>query len=107
MAIPSPRVSQLKALVRFEDPNAQITLLEKVIKRVSKSLETMMKELEDLTYWLLCRGVIELEERRKLIHVGKTSMDRKDNRNSILDNRQTFSRSKWDSLHKESYRKEI
>jgi hypothetical protein len=49
MAIPSPsRVAQLEALVRPEDPNTRITLLEEVIKRISESMEAMKKTNEDI-----------------------------------------------------------
>jgi hypothetical protein len=71
MAIPSPsRVVQQEASVRPEDPNTRITSLEEVIKRVSKSVEAIGKEGEDLTSWLLLRKDIKLEERRKSIHAG-------------------------------------
>jgi hypothetical protein len=65
--------------VRLEDPSTQITLLEEVIHYVSRSIEATMKELEDLTSWLLHREEVELEERRKSIRASKALVDGQDN----------------------------
>jgi hypothetical protein len=46
--ISSSQVTQPEALGRAEDPNSQITLLEEVIKRISKLMEAMKKTNEDI-----------------------------------------------------------
>ena len=58
--------------------------MEEVIERVSKSVETIIKEIENLTSWLLLQKNEELEERHKLIHVGKTLTGWKDDTNYVL-----------------------